>query len=186
MEINKTLTTVEDKVRFIAEAQFVPKGIKYFFMNWAQLNAEVTMRNVKEPTIVYVLPSSGDFDINQRRSRIYDAPEAQLAFLAPADFDFIASDNDDVVENMKRLAIAFVETLNMSGLFEPIENKLHYQVIYDGFDDNLTGVVIEPILKETTGIAFCVDCASQDEDRCNVFKQLFGYELVTQDGKTTR
>lgn len=173
---NKQLTTVEDKVRFIAERQFSEQGVNYFFMNWSQVN--VIADKVTQPSIVYVLPASGDLNINARRQRIYDYPETMLAFLAPADFDFDGSENDDIIENMKRLAVSFITALNLSGMFEPIEGTLHYSVAYDMLDDNVTGIIIEPQLKETCGIMYCQECLDLADD-CNLFEKLFGYTLVS-------
>ena len=176
MAIEKQLTTVEGKVRFIAETQFMAHGVNYFFMNWAQMNVEAD--KIKQPSIVYVLPASGNLDINTRRQRIYDQPETMLAFLAPSDFDFEGSENDDIIEHMKRLAVAFLSALNMSGMFEAVEGILSYRVVYDMLDDNVTGIIIEPQLKETDGILYCQQNMEMHPE--NLFETLFGYTLVTE------
>lgn len=182
MKLNKNLVTVEDKIRFIVEQQFKPQGVEYLFMNWAQAN--VALDKVTSPTIVYVLPPSGNLDFNQRRSMVYDAPNAMIAFLAPTDFDFDGQANDDVIENMKRLAIAFIEAVNISGMFENVEGRQQYNVVYDFLDDNVTGITIEPYLKEICGIVMCQQ--RLEDGKIDLFKALFGHELVAHDGHQTR
>ena len=88
-------------------------------------------------------------------ARIKDAPDTQIAFVAPTDFDFDGHDNDDIIEQMKRLCVRFIKAFNDSGYFEQIEGKVPYKVLYDFFDQNVTGIVIEPKLKEEEGIIIC-------------------------------
>ena len=58
---------------------------------------------------------------------------------------------------MKRLCIRFVKSLNESGLFEIIDGRLTYRVLYDYFDQNVTGIVITPPLIEEEGVFICDD-----------------------------
>lgn len=155
MEANPTydkeghLGTVEAKVRKIVES--LGEDVCYQFCNWAQANVELD--KVEKPTIVYVLPASGVLNFSWRN--VLDRPNAQLAFVAPTDFDFDGSENDSIVEAMKRLCIRFILALNESGLFEPIGGVLPYQALYDHLDQNVTGIVITPTLEELEGVNFC-------------------------------
>lgn len=144
--------TVESKVRSIVDS-LIAGGteIKYLFANWAQTNVEFS--KVKEPTIVYVLPASGDLDISWRE--IKDSPETQIAFIDRTKFDFNSTENDEIIERMKRLCYRFIKQLNESGLFELVEGKIHYRVIYNYLDENVTGVVINITLKEIEGTLIC-------------------------------
>ena len=100
-------------------------------------------------------PPSGKLDFSW--NRVKDAPNAQIAFVVPTDFDFDSEDNEDLIEQMKRLCIKFVLAVNESGMFELIEGDLPYRVLYDHLNQNVTGIVIEPQLKETDGIWICAD-----------------------------
>ena len=150
--------TVERKVHSIVES--MGADVAYFFMNWAQANDAID--NVEKPSVIYILPPSGDLDFSW--AQVKDRPEAQIAFVAPTDFDFEGEANDDIIEHMKRLCIRFVKTLNDSGLFEKIEGKLPYRVLYDHLDQNVTGIVIEPKLKEEEGIIICGDNEVRSDD----------------------
>ena len=150
--------TVEKKIHSIVDS--MDSDVAYLFMNWAQAN--VTIDGVDKPTIVYVLPPSGELNVGW--AQVKDSPEAQIAFLAPTDFDFEGEANDDIIEQMKRLCVKFVRHFNESGLFEVIEGKLPYRVLYDYLDRNVTGIVITPPLKEEEGIIICGDDEVRTED----------------------
>lgn len=157
MEIKK-YGTVERKVHAIVDMMQV--DAEYLFMNWAQANVAIT--SITKPTIVYVLPPAGSLVFDY--ARVKDHPETQIGFLAPTEFDFEGEPNDGIIEQMKRLAIKFVRTLNESELFELIEGKVEYQVAYDYLDQNVTGVVLTLKLEEIEGVSICSVDATRDSD----------------------
>lgn len=146
---NTTLGTVEGKIRAIVES--MDADVEYMFCNWAQAN--VGIDGITKPTVVYVLPANGTFDV--RWHQVKDKPETFIAFLSNTEFDFDGVKNDSIIEAMKRLAIGFVRALNQSGYFQQIEGDLPYQVLYDHLDQNVTGIVITPILEEVEGVVIC-------------------------------
>lgn len=143
--------TVEQKIRTIVES--MGADVSYMFKNWSQANVEID--HIDGPTIIYVLPPSGDLDFGY--SQVKDYPQSQIAFVASTEFDFEGEENDNIIEQMKRLCIRFVKSLNESGLFEIIEGRLSYRVLYDYFDQNVTGIVITPPLIEEEGVIICED-----------------------------
>ena len=147
----QVLGTVEGKVRTIVES--IGGDVEYRFANWAQAN--VSLDKVKIPTIIYVLPPSGTLDFSWRD--VKDRPNTQIAFVCNTKFDFNGQENDGIIEAMKRLCILFIRKLNDSGMFETIEGSVPYRVLYDYLDSNVTGIVIEPTLKEVVGITVCCD-----------------------------
>lgn len=147
----QVLGTVEGKVRTIVEA--MGEDVEYMFANWAQAN--VSIDKVKRPTIIYVLPPSGTLDFSWKD--VKDRPNSQIAFVCNTKFDFNGQENDGIIEAMKRLCIRFVRSMNQSGMFETIEGSVPYRVLYDHLDVNVTGIVIEPTLKEVVGITVCCD-----------------------------
>lgn len=156
--MEKDLGTVEMKIHAIVDNMNV--DAEYLFMNWAQAN--VAISNIIKPTIVYVLPPSGNLNVNY--ARVYDKPETQIAFIAPTDFDFEGDKNDGIIEYMKRLAVKFIKTLNESDMFELVEGNVPYQVVYDYLDQNMTGIVITLRLEELEGISICGDEEKRESD----------------------
>lgn len=141
--------TVEDKVHAVVRK--MGEDVSYLFMNWTQAN--VAFDKIKKPSVVYILPPSGTMKFDW--ARVKDAPETRIAFLCPTNFDFDGHVNDNVIEQMKRLCYRFIKTLNESELFEVIEGSLNYQVVYDGLDQNVTGIMISPKLEEVDGVVLC-------------------------------
>lgn len=143
------LGTVEGKVQAIVKS--MGEDVEYQFMNWAQAN--VRLDKVSRPTIVYVLPPSGNLTFSWKD--VKDSPNSQIAFVCNTKFDFDGQENDGIIEAMKRLCIRFIRKLNDSGLFSPIDGAIQYRVLYDYLDANVTGIVIEPTLVEINGISLC-------------------------------
>ena len=155
---DKQLGTVEGKIHSIVKSLQSPteEGVMipaYFYCNWAQAN--VDLDKVDYPTILYVLPTSGTLDFSWNQVR--DTPNSQIAFVCPTDFDFDAEENEDIIERMKRLCIKFIRAVNDSGMFEQIEDRIPYRVLYDHLDQNVTGIVIEPTLEEVEGVSICTE-----------------------------
>lgn len=149
--------TVEKKIHKIIDS--MEADAAYLFMDWSQANKAID--KICKPTIIYVLPPAGELDVSW--AQVKDRPEAQIAFVAPTDFDFDGHKNDDIIERMKRLCIRFIKKFNESGMFEKIDGQLRYQVLYNYFDQNVTGIVISPRLKEEEGVIIC-DGESRTED----------------------
>lgn len=154
----KKYETVEAKVRKVAES--IGEDVEYLFMNWSQAN--VAMDAITKPSVVYVLPPSGKLDFSY--ARVKDYPETQIGFLAPTDFDFDGTENDNIIEQMKRLAIKFIKALNASKCFELIEGKQPYQVVYDFLDQNVTGIVLNLPLEEVDGIIICEEESRYEDE----------------------
>lgn len=144
--------SVESKIRHVIECQWKPDA-DYLFYNWAQANVEI--RGIKRPVIVYVLPANGS--LYPMWNQTLDRPETLIAFLAKTDFDFKTRDNDRLMQSMKILASQFVLEVNKSGLFEqiPLKEEIPYQAVYDYLDENVTGIMITLRLKELKGIQHC-------------------------------
>lgn len=148
MEEDLRYGTVEHKVRHIVARMH---GVRYMFKNWAQANEAID--RIDGPTVIYILPPAGTLEIG--KSRVRDIPTAQIAFVASSEFDFDGGENDNIIERMRMLCIEFLKAVNESGDFEPVEGEVPYQVLYDHFDENVTGIVITPRLVEEEGIALC-------------------------------
>lgn len=124
---------------------------KYCFANWSQLNVILDEVEKDTPTICYVLPPSGTFDVSRGATQFVDKPFTQVAFLIATELDFDGEENDELVELMKLLAQMFVVAINESGLFDMIDDEeIVYQVPYDTADDNVTGVVVTLPIQENS------------------------------------
>lgn len=142
------MNTIEQKIRIIAERM---GNVNYLYDGWGLIN----LRADKTPTpiMVNVLPVSGALNMGGRR--ITESQDCIIGFLDKTEFDFDGTQNDAIIERMKKLAIEFILTMNESGLFEPISGEVPMSIEYNLLDVNLTGVVLTLRLEEKQGIVMC-------------------------------
>jgi hypothetical protein len=135
---------VEQKINSIVESI---AGLSYEFNDWSRANVKLDMKVL--PTCLYLLPVSGL--LYNHNGNFRDYPNALIAFLDKADFDFEGGENESTIERMKQYARKFIIAVNNSGMFSPLLENVPYSVVYDKLDVNVTGVVIQVQLKELQG-----------------------------------
>lgn len=138
--------TIEDKVREIASEQF--SEFSYVFEDW--YTADKVVEKTALPAIIFILPVSGILQYGQH-GRIRDAENCAIAFVDKVDKEADGRDNETVYNAMKTAARAFINALNASGFFNPIEGDVAYNVIYEQLSSIVTGVVLQLQLKELVG-----------------------------------
>lgn len=138
--------TIEDKVREIASEQF--SEFSYVFEDW--YTADKVVEKTALPAIIFILPVSGVLQYGQH-GRIKDAENCAIAFVDKVDKEADGRDNETVYNAMKTAARAFINALNASGFFNPIEGDVAYNVIYEQLSSIVTGVVLQLQLKELVG-----------------------------------
>lgn len=138
--------TIEDKVRGIASEQF--SEFSYVFEDW--YTADKVVEKTALPAIIFILPVSGILQYGQH-GRIKDAENCAIAFVDKVDKEADGRDNETVYNAMKTTARAFINALNASGFFNPIEGDVAYNVIYEQLSSIVTGVVLQLQLKELVG-----------------------------------
>ncbi len=138
--------TIEDKVREIASEQF--SEFSYVFEDW--YTADKVVEKTALPAIIFILPVSGVLQYGQH-GRIKDAENCAIAFVDKVDKEADGRDNETVYNATKTAARAFINALNASGFFNPIEGDVAYNVIYEQLSSIVTGVVLQLQLKELVG-----------------------------------
>lgn len=138
--------TIEDKVREIASEQF--SEFSYVFEDW--YTADKVVEKTALPAIIFILPVSGILQYGQH-GRIKDAENCAIAFVDKVDKEADGRDNETVYNAMKTTAREFINALNASGFFNPIEGDVAYNVIYEQLSSIVTGVVLQLQLKELVG-----------------------------------
>ena len=136
---------VDEKIKKIVESI---DGLNYEYNDWTRAN--VTLDNLPLPVCLYILPVYGS--LLNKNGNFRDHPNAMIAFLDKAEFDFDGKDNEPTVEKMKYLAKKFVIAVNDSRMFRPLPENIPYSVVYDQLDVNLTGVVLNITLEEEVGM----------------------------------
>lgn len=166
-DTEERLGTVEGKIRVVVKAlgeelkPAIDEGLRintpafgevhYTFNDWSRTN--IDLDRIPTPCIVFLQPAAGTLLLKNGQAK--DIPDAAIAFLDRATLDENAVFDDTIIERMKRLAIAFIHSFNTSGLFEPIEGELKYRVPIDILDSIVSGIIIQPRIKEIKGIRLC-------------------------------
>lgn len=137
--------SIENKIREIAQSKF--KEFSYIFEDWngaAEMADRMTL-----PAIMCILPAGGYLDFN--RGRVKDSVDIALAFVDKVVRDANGDDNEKVYTQMKQAAGAFINAMNESRYFEPIDGKIRYHTILESASAYFTGVFVELSVKEIAG-----------------------------------
>jgi hypothetical protein len=137
--------SIEEKIREIAEAKF--KGFSFVFEDWN--TADSVVGSVDLPAILLILPVGGSLEFHNGRVR--DEENTAIAFVDKVERDADGADNERVYTAMKRVAGQFIDELNKSGFFEPLDGPLPYYTIYERMAANVTGLFVDVRLKEKVG-----------------------------------
>lgn len=136
---------IEDKIKEIAQNNF--QQCSYVFDDW--YSATEVVDRVEFPVIMSILPNGGRLDFS--RGILKDSENLMIAFIDKVERDANGEDNKEVYTRMKETASQFINAMNKSNFFEPIEN-VKYNTILERATSYFTGVVIEFSVKQRTGI----------------------------------
>lgn len=142
------MATIESTIKQIAAEHF--PSYSYVFDNW--LEADSKLEHLDYPAIVCVMPVSGRTDF--RNGRVYDTENIALAFLDLAPRGADGEDNEDVYSRMKVAGARFIDHINKTRAFEPIDN-----VAYDVICENLT-TIVSGIMYQLTVTQRIGDCGN--------------------------
>ena len=137
--------SIEEKIRELVSEKF--PGFSYVFEDWG--TADVVMERVDLPAIICVLPVVGRLVF--KNGRVRDSENSAFAFVDKVERDANGEDNEAVYTRMKEVAGDFLSELMKCGFFEPLEDGVPYQTIYESLSVNVTGVFVELTLKEVIG-----------------------------------
>ena len=142
----KTKVSIEDKIREVAVGKF--PEFSYVFEDWK--GADEAVDKIDLPAIISILPVGGRLEF--RNGRVRDHENCAVAFIDKVARDADGDDNEGVYTAMKETAGKFIQELNKSGYFEPIEDEVRYTTIYESMSTNVTGVFVELTLRELVGM----------------------------------
>lgn len=137
--------SIEDKIKEIAQNEF--QQCSYVFDDW--YGATEAVDRVEFPVIMSILPNGGRLDFS--KGFLKDSENLMIAFIDKVERDANGEDNKEVYTRMKETASKFIEAMNKSNFFEPIEG-VKYNTILERATSYFTGVVIEFSVKQRVGI----------------------------------
>lgn len=137
--------SIENKLREIAGKEF--NEYSYIFEDWN--GAAEVVDKVSLPAIICLLPIGGY--LNFSRGKVKDSEDIAIAFVDKVVRDANGNDNEEVYTRMKHTAGRFIEAMNRSKYFEPIDGRVRYQTILESASAYFTGVFVELNVKESAG-----------------------------------
>lgn len=137
--------TIEGKIKELAAEGWPSFG--FVLEDWNGVDRSIEKVNL--PAIVCFLVESGSMEFKNGRCR--DKENVILAFVDKVPKDADGEDNVEVYNNMKDVLKAFVSKISKSGFFEPIEQEIKYNTLYEALSSNVSGIWCSVELKETMG-----------------------------------
>lgn len=93
------------------------------------------------PAIVLLEPESGGFDVQPMNGSARDVENTFIQFIDQIVMGEQADNREQVIEAQKSTAVAFIQALNNSNLFQDIaQNGYRWVVIRDYYDANVAGI----------------------------------------------
>lgn len=143
--------TVEEKIRLVAERM---GKLGYMFCDLKEANFRLDYDMM--PCLVNVMPLTGSIRVTA--TQIKHWPRCAFWIVDKVALDADGEGIKEVTERCMDYAYEFILWLNASKLFEPIEDtEVSFTVVTDDMDANVSGVVLEMVLREREGLRLCLD-----------------------------
>ena len=137
--------SIEDKIQEIAETQF--GGFSYCFEDW--YDADAKLEKMSFPAILLIMPLGGS--VAYRNGKAYDTENVGLCFLDKAPRGAEGEDNKKIYTRMKAEGTRFLQAINDSGYFTPLQGEQPYDLIYEQLSTIVSGVMYTLTLKQLIG-----------------------------------
>ena len=128
----------------------VDLGCKYICDEWGRVNLHADKLKIGDVVVVETLPTNGQIDttfapvVKTSRSSIF-------AFLKHCDLDFDGVEVGGIIDEMLDIAKHYILMLDATGLYEPLNGIVDYNIVIDFLDANMAGVRVTLELKEIAG-----------------------------------
>ena len=140
--------SIDENIKEICVNAF--PNFSFIFEDW--YNADRALAKAKKmPAILLLLPSGGNVTLDLGRRK--DAEDVAIAFVDKVKRDANGAEQSLVYNEMKLKAFTFVQQLNASKKFEPIDS-FEYTTIIDQTGTIVTGVMLTFRLKEAEGVCY--------------------------------
>lgn len=139
------MATIRETLRAIAEKEF--PGWTYLFEDWN--TADTKLEKLSYPAIVSVIPISGQTEI--KNGRVYDTVNIAIAFLDTVPRGAEGDDNGEAIDRMKVAGAKFIQAVNKSRLFEPLDGQQYYETIVERLSTIVSGVMYSLQLTQRIG-----------------------------------
>lgn len=138
--------------------------------------ANVEFDKLEMPAILILVQQSGS--INTNHSHYRDTANVRIILFNKIPQDFKDNDTDSIKDTLKNDLISLYHKIRFNFDFKVNTSELKYNIVYDEYDANLIGFVIDDIISERIGVNLACDVTPQP--------QSFEVNILDQDGNVVR
>ncbi len=138
--------------------------------------ANVQFDTLEMPAILILVQQSGSINTNHAHYR--DAANVRIILFNKIPQDFKDTDTDSIKDTLKNDLISLYHKIRFNFDFKVNTSELKYNIVYDEYDANLIGFVIDDTISERVGINLACDVTPQP--------QSFEVNILDQDGNIIR
>lgn len=165
--------TFIDKLRITIERA---TACRFYYHAAGELNevlAGVQIGN--EPISFAYLLKGGEVDV--QRNQLREGVNLAVFFCKKTEFDFNSYENEQLIDDCKRLAFGWLSLMRKSGYFETV-GSITTERVYDTTTDILTGIAVNVTLRELQGYSECDLPYREMKITKNGFYDVVGYDAI--------
>lgn len=165
--------TFIDKLRITIERA---TACRFYYHAAGELNEVLAGVQIgSEPIAFAYLLKGGEVDV--QRNQLREGVNLAVFFCKKTEFDFNSEENEQLIDDCKRLAFGWLSLMRKSGYFETV-GSITTERVYDTTTDILTGIAVNVTLRELQGYSECDLPYRELEITENGLHEVEGYDAV--------
>ena len=142
--------TFIDKLRITIERA---TACRFYYHAACELNEVLAGVEIGSDPIAFAyLLKGGEVDV--QRNQLREGVNLAVFFCKKTEFDFNSEENEQLIDDCKRLAFGWLSLLRKSGYLETV-GSITTERVYDTTTDILTGIAVNVTLRELQGYSEC-------------------------------
>ena len=151
-------------------------GCRFYYHAAGELNEVLAGVDIGGDTIAFAyLLKGGEVDV--QRNQLREGVNLAVFFCKKTEFDFNSEENEQLIDDCKRLAFGWLSLMRKSGYFETV-GSITTERVYDTTTDILTGIAVNVTLRELQGYSECDLPYRELEITENGLHEVAGYDAV--------
>ena len=154
-------------------------GCRFYYHAAGELNEVLAGVEIGSDPIAFAyLLKGGEVDV--QRNQLREGVNLAVFFCKKTEFDFNSYENEQLIDDCKRLAFGWLSLMRKSGYFETV-GSITTERVYDTTTDILTGIAVNVTLRELQGYSECDLQYREMKITKNGFYDVVGYDAINVD-----
>lgn len=154
-------------------------GCRFYYHAAGELNEVLAGVEIGSDPIAFAyLLKGGEVDV--QRNQLREGVNLAVFFCKKTEFDFNSYENEQLINDCKRLAFGWLSLMRKSGYFETV-GSITTERVYDTTTDILTGIAVNVTLLELQGYSECDLPYREMKITKNGFYDVVGYDAINVD-----